>query len=148
MVETNGAVGERHARDYAMHLHSTRGEMSKFAANLEASRVYIAEVESQYKHHVEHNFSVVEAECLALRQAYTAIGVNMSAQAAGTGDGHGGSVGRSVSALEFNLSKGRTDNHERLINEIAARVKAIEEQCHCNRCPKRSRGRPCLRRRR
>ena len=37
-LHESGAINERQARDYAMGLHETRAEMSKFASNLEASR--------------------------------------------------------------------------------------------------------------
>ena len=86
-------IAEKSARDGATAIHGLRGELSGFAAALEASSKHIAAVEAEYRSHVSNNFQALEVECRELRAMSTFAAASVAASGPpGTGSASSGYV--------------------------------------------------------
>ncbi len=52
-------IAQKHGQDGAAAIHGLRGELSGFAAALEASSQHLAAVETEFRSHVSSNFSAL-----------------------------------------------------------------------------------------
>ncbi len=96
MARANEAadLAHKHGQDAAGAVHGLRGELSGFAATLEASSQHIAKIEAEYRVHVATNFAAVETECRELRAISTFAAASVASSAPpGVGSASSGSAG-------------------------------------------------------
>jgi hypothetical protein len=110
-------------------IHGLRGELSGFAAALEASSTHIGSIEAEYRAHVSNNFTALETECKELRAISTfAAATAVASGPPGTGSASSGSAGdKGINSMEFGLTKNKIDNLEHIVLDISSRIRAVDD---------------------
>ena len=119
------AMIEKVSRDTSMAEHKLRTELSTYSVIATQSSENLQAFEAAYKNHIENNFNVVEKEFNELRQ-----GMLQTHAAVTTAGAENPRVEATVNVLEFNIHKNKLENNDKLILDVSARLRRVEERCH------------------